>query len=352
MKHQENNQSIDIAGWQSEQEFNPYPVGARDKSLVISPNKTECKFIAPNHRYLYKHSIKRYPEQFWMEVFCYRFGSLLNISVPPAFVAYDSDNGTCGALIEWFLKEDETKPRQIFSGKISQILDKFVIFSLLKKHLTFKRNSYIERYTPGGDFLQKLIPDYDRKRGEQHNYDITARLCKALLNEELPRHNWVKYWVITFIFDALVGNTDRHQDNWGIIWKIRDSKRIGAKLTPIFDNGTSMGHEIFEYNFVKFDNASHIEKYINRGSHHMKWKLSDKKKIPHLEIIPLMISKYPESRDWINEILNFSMNDVKNILNELCEFDIPIPLTESRANFMLKLVKTRKEALTSKLLES
>jgi hypothetical protein len=28
---------------------------------------------------------------------------------------------------------------------------------------------------------------------------------------------WLELWVKMFTFDALIGNTDRHQNNWGII---------------------------------------------------------------------------------------------------------------------------------------
>ena len=108
MKLQKFNEVIDVAEWQSEELFNPYPVGARDKSLIISPTRVKCKlkkipYIKYDHRYLYKESINRYPEQFWMEIFCYRFGLFLNIPVPPAHAAYNSKTNTCAALIEWFL---------------------------------------------------------------------------------------------------------------------------------------------------------------------------------------------------------------------------------------------------------
>ena len=292
-----------------------------------------------------------------MEIFCYRFGTLLGIPVPPAHVAYDSDNDSCGALIEWFLKEDKIRAGRTNSLKNIRMLDKlsfiYPFTDMLINFLTPKIKRHIERYTPGGDYLQRVIPAYDRKQGEQHNYETTARICEVLLgNSNSPAHNWIKYWVITYIFDALIGNTDRHQDNWGIIWTIQDTTRIGGRLTPIFDNGTSMGHEIFENKFFKFDDDSRIRSYVNRGTHHMKWKLSDSKKIQHTNIVPLMISKYPESKTWIEEILDFPIDEVRDILQELSRFDVAIPLTEARANFMLKLVKTRKETLTKVLLES
>jgi hypothetical protein len=55
------------------------------------------------------------------------------------------------------------------------------------------------------------------------------------------------FWAKALTFDALIGNTDRHQDNWGIIITRQTeapNKIKKMRISPVFDNGTSMGHEI------------------------------------------------------------------------------------------------------------
>jgi hypothetical protein len=39
-------------------------------------------------------------------------------------------------------------------------------------------------------------------------------------------------------FDALIGNTDRHHENWGLI--------NNERLSPLYDNGISLGWRIEE----------------------------------------------------------------------------------------------------------
>ena len=133
------NQPIDISDWKGYDEFEIYPQGARDKSLLISPAQSEYEFLIPNHRYLFKrsfqHKSRNYPEQYWTEIIAYRIGCLMKVPVPPAFVALDSTNNVCGALIEWFLDYPD-QPE--------------------------------ERRTPGGDIMVNLISDYDRKKGRHH----------------------------------------------------------------------------------------------------------------------------------------------------------------------------------------
>lgn len=51
-------QVIDIAGWDIHQEYEVFPVGARDKSLFVCPDPAPFDFCLPRHRYLFKEAIK------------------------------------------------------------------------------------------------------------------------------------------------------------------------------------------------------------------------------------------------------------------------------------------------------
>ena len=119
------------------EEIEVYPGGARNKSLLNSPSQSEFDFIIPNHRYLFKHSFDRHPDQFWTEIIAYQIGCMMEIPVPPTFVAFDSDNNVCSALIEWFV------------GYPGQPEDRFFA---------------------GGDIMVSIIHGFDRKKGRQHNF--------------------------------------------------------------------------------------------------------------------------------------------------------------------------------------
>ena len=45
-----------------------------------------------------------------------------------------------------------------------------------------------------------------------------------------------KFWDM-FIIDVLIGNTDRHNGNWGILIDIKNGKR---KFSPIYDCGSCL----------------------------------------------------------------------------------------------------------------
>lgn len=318
---QKPNEIIDVAEWK---DWAVYPEGSRDKKEVFSPAEVKNKFIIPNYRYLFKYSRDCFPWQFWMEVFSYYFGELIGVAVPPVFVGKDRED-KYAALIEWFYCDREMIEKSFrLSGQ---------------KILKYKSKShyFIEQYVSGRNFMTARIENFDEKYGIQHNLETLFDIM-----EEEKVENWLSNWVEIFVFDALIGNTDRHQDNWGILYQEKSNK-----LSPAFDNGTSLGHEILEENFYK----KNIDKYISKGYHHIKLSLDSEDHVKHLELLKVLSQKYSkEFKGIIEKSLSFEKTDIEKILNYLVQFNIDVPLTELRADFMLKLIMTRKEKIKMELL--
>ncbi|MCF7967196.1 MAG: HipA domain-containing protein [Methylobacter tundripaludum] len=311
-------EAVDISNWKEDNEFGTYPEGARDKSLLYSPVPPPYEFLIPNHRYLYKHAIKRYPAQFWNEVIAYQVGCLLDVPVPPAFVAFDEDNGTCGALIEWFLNY----PSQVE-----------------------------ERRVLGGDIMTDMIPEFERSKGKLHNFAAIERYFKVLETGDKFMDNWLFNWSDLFLFDALIGNTDRHQDNWALLWRRqREPDEEKSRLAPIFDNGTSLGYEIIERKMDGFFVRDRMQSYIKKGRHHIRWRLHDEHPAQHIELLELLVKKYPAIVGRIKNKLNaFDMDSLKAIIIGCTKYKISIPLTEKRAEFVCHLIESRYLAISERI---
>lgn len=312
------NQIVDISNWPVHEEYEVFPVGARDKSLRICPADTAPEFCIPNHKYLFKEAIKsakdprkdRHPDQYWAEVIAYKIGGLMGLSIPPAFVAINSDTGEPGTIIEWFTGYDPNVK---------------------------------ERFAPGGDYMQASIKGYDRDKGRQHNLTTIMTFSRALSQHASLSHNWKEYWGMCLCFDALIGNTDRHQENWGVIWE--DSTN-SVRLTPFFDNGTSLGHELFQDRITQcLTDDNMLNAYIRRGRHHMKWHIDDNKRLPLIDGVAKYCEKYPNVAPLLAKHLSWNDDELETILNELTTFTIKSPLTTERAAFIHKLTCFRKELL-------
>lgn len=295
-------QIIDVNLWTLDGEFEPYAEGSRDKVRLFAPKSglADFPFIVPQHAYLFKESNKRYPEQLWVEIIAYKIGLLTGVPVPPTFLAHDSKQEKSGALIEWFYGYPYSPP---------------------------------ETYLSGGDLLTRFIKNYDREKGKQHNFSTIARISRGVYPQ-----GWLAHWSKILLFDALIGNTDRHQENWGIILP-------SVAVSPAFDNGTSMGHEIIKEKFPGLDK----QRYIHKGTHHMKWEISDEKSAGHLDLLQKINESYPESRAIMCNCLNFDTATLKDEIMKLTLFDTYTRLSKERAEFIFELIVLRKNSLLTQL---
>jgi len=293
-----------------------FPKGARDKNVIIAPAPAPFSFVIGGHRYLFKQSVKRHPIQFWIELVAYRLGVLVGVSVPPAFVAYEPIVGTYGALIEWFYGHPGSQPTT---------------------------------YYDGGVYMMRLIRDYDLKYGEKHNFLTIAQLFEQTLpRDQINSGTWRIDLAKILAFDALIGNTDRHHDNWGILLT-QSTDGIIASLSPAFDNGTSMGYEIFEENFHKFNTEEKLMHYIGKGTHHLRWHQDDTARMSHSELLVKLVRTYPDLKEAVLSCLIFDEKEAVELLFGLCNFDIAVPFTAERAKFCLKLLFRRREVLEQRI---
>jgi hypothetical protein len=317
------NQVIDIAGWETHQEYEVYPEGARDKSLRVCPDPAPFEFCLPGHRYLFKEAIRsakdasqpRHPDQYWAEVIAFRIGRLMGLTLPPVFVAIDSFRNEPGTVNEWFMNYPD-------SGD--------------------------ERYYPGGDYMQRRIPGYDRGKGKQHNLTAIIQLSRVLERGKWLLQDWQQYWGLCLCFDALIGNTDRHQENWGLIWS---GDPPTARYTPYFDNGTSLGHELQVEKFERMmRDPNELDAYLRRGRHHMRWSKDDRKRLPLIEGVIQYCVKYPDIRRiLIDHLQGWCEDDLRAMLHSLTRFDLPHSFTQQRADFVAFLTLIRRERLLQAL---
>jgi len=313
-------EELDIAHWPADQEHPYFPEGSRDKRLLRCPQPAPKPWLVPGHRYLFKKSRAVYPDQFWAEVVASRLSRITNVLVPPAYAAWDSSSGECAALIEWFYGYPDSPPQGFVSG---------------------------------GMFLKASIANFDHDRGTQHNFHAIESWCLTFERRhraaQVAVHlveDWRLAWAEILTFDALIGNTDRHQENWGFIWtRITEEPIVPLRLAPAFDNGTSLGHERQPDHFERFRQPDYLDRYISRGHHHMKWHIDDAQGCGHVELLLKIVDKFPQTRETMQAVLQFPSEALDEAVLPLTGLRLPVPLSAERAHFMLTLLKARRDRL-------
>jgi hypothetical protein len=121
------------------------------------------------------------------------------------------------------------------------------------------------------------------------------------------------------------------------------------QLSPAFDNGTSMGHEIIEQKIHLFNNIAKIEKYIQKGTNHMKWHIADLSRMNHIDFLCQYVHDFPETKSIVMSSLQFDMDHFKTMLNSLKRFDVPVILTQQKLWLIFNLIKHRREKIIKRL---
>ena len=171
-----------------------------------------------------------------------------------------------------------------------------------------------------------------KERNEYYTIDnIKSTLDK--LNESLF-NDFIKI----MIFDALVGEQDRHEENWGI--SIIQGK---YKMSPLYDNGCNLLREFKDENYAQkyYSEKKDFNAYIKNSKTYI-YKNNEKKRFKHFELIEFLYSCYSEVVKQELDNLNKLTND---IISEIVE-SIPDDLmTLEHKEFIKKYLKKRRDIL-------
>jgi len=314
-KFQQSSEIISLNdGWEYWEGAPIYGEGTRTKSEVVCRLPDLPGFIRPGWHYMFKQSRSRYPWQFWMEIAAYRIGCVMGVNVPPthAAIVFEVEPGS---LTEWMFDADAPNEGLIHAGEL----------------------------------MLRIDPEYDRKKGMRPGHCHCLKLALPILRFA----KGTKEFIQMLTFDTLIANTDRHQDNWGLLWKSGFiSGDLTIRLTPAFDNGTSLGHERLE---EKLPSILADREWFRRHAthavarHHIRLHPEDEKGAPMLELVPELLRHFPALLPAVRACATFRDSDIRDAIYPLCDFDMPVRLSENRAEFICRMVCARRDMLLERL---
>lgn len=308
--------------------------GTRDKSVVVSPYGTS---------YYFKTSLKKdkkdYPFEFWSEVVASMLGRYIELPV----LRYDfaTDKNKIGCISQNMVSSEEILVEGV-----------------------------------------RLITEFDPTfRDNYKNGHHISKIKKALARVGLLEFKRIA--VEMLLFDCIIGNTDRHSENWGLIrskttddvyrnykessllkkirfrfllkhefgvpfFKVHDFFAVTRhKFAPFYDNGSSLGRELSEERIASMilDLSPQFEKFFNNGRPDI---IIGGGKATFNETIKLLYHEYPK------EFMHFtkrhlSIYNVKNFKAIINDIDNNFPsegfeyarLSQQRKDFFVKLVDAR-----------
>jgi hypothetical protein len=346
---------IDATGWS---ELTWYNSGGTRAKRILQDDSGNIWFFKCSEKKAAKDGkpAKYYKYEFWSEIIAYQVGNQLGLNI----LRY----------------EPSVHENQI--GCISPLM--------------------IDQNSQQLSEIGRYMIEYD-KRFVPSNTKSRNLYSFQLLKKTFKKYKFSRFWpqiFQTLLFDAIIGNTDRHQENWAIIINLKvvapflrkhkvlakkpkkrepclfrrkvgqqkslialaakASKKLERhlpslfknlleKMAPIYDNGSSLGRELTEEKVDELiENESKLLKYIKNGPCELHW---NGEKLNHFDFIEkLLSSSYIQNvkraavflNGWSDSCIREIISSIDATLPEsLADYKIP----ENRKILIVKLLTSR-----------
>lgn len=192
------------------------------------------------------------------------------------------------------------------------------------------------RLVLGNELLAKVIDGYDggqRYQVRQH----TVRTVMAVTSNRLiglplawaappAIKDAAGVFVGYLMLDALIGNQDRHHENWGLIWRPAE----GVSFAPAFDHASSLGrNEIDQVRSEMLntrDRGRSVEAYVARARSAFFASPTSSKPMGTLEAFQEAARIRSEAaRFWLEQLAKLKPENYRTILADVPDSEISIP---------------------------
>ena len=207
---------------------------------------------------------------------------------------------------EWLFKFPRPNSGEHWAEKIAaevaQCLEiscapvKLAVFQGTKGSVSESFIRHDQELFPGNQILARHVSEYHPSRRFRQNHHTLENIWLALEHafEETEGADSAKARFAEFlVLDAVIGNTDRHHENWGVVRRRTADGWIGY-IAPSFDHASSLGRELMDKRRDGLMANNRIDNYSDKGFGGIYWSESDVNSPTPLALARLASVKYPE----------------------------------------------------------
>jgi len=170
----------------------------------------------------------------------------------------------------------------------------------------------------GSEILGGRVLGYDRTK-QRGQSDHHLKNIFAAVDSVMPENT--RFCHLTtlagfIVLDALICNTDRHHDNWGVLGRTTEDGKFEQDMAPTFDHASSLGRELLDGKRESLLRARGVERYIRGGRGGIYWEPADSKGANPLDLAIRAARAYPDYfRPWIDRIRGLDMASVEGVVS-------------------------------------
>ncbi len=176
----------------------------------------------------------------------------------------------------------------------------------------------------GNEVMAAYTAGYDRTKKLKQSDHTIANIIAAITALFTPdfADDALNQLAEYMVFDALIANTDRHHENWGL--RYRKNLALTSPLltiAPSFDHASSLGRELRDEARDQFLREDQIAKYVGKGRGGVYWSQTNSKGANPLELVKLAVAA--DERDFgpaLRKICALTEDAAWSIINQIpCE---------------------------------
>ena len=171
--------------------------------------------------------------------------------------------------------------------------------------------------THGNQFLAASFPGYDKDKKFGQSEHTLENIFGAMdiVFDTADASNAKRKLAGYFVLDALIGNTDRHHENWGALRNLRRNE-YAASIGPTFDHASSLGRELLDERRRMLLRENRVGNYAEKGRGPIYWTKRDRHGLSPLELVRRASKEYG---DWFHPALERIKATSADALAELIE---------------------------------
>jgi hypothetical protein len=211
-------------------------------------------------------------------------------------------------------------------------------------------------FLPANTLLSKIDSQYDGSvRFHQLQYKLLQimEILRSRSHVQPPLGFTERYGGLSahdffigyLIFDAFVGNTDRHHENWGVV-VIDQADHAGYYLAPSFDHASSLGRDLSDkqrsWRLSTRDTRATVEAYADRARSAFFGPGTNPKALTSKEVVAHLMVSHPETTQfWVDKISSVEIEQLKDIFDRI----MPNLISEQAVQFALRMLKRNQQVL-------